>query len=173
MKVTTGGLTFLQMKPGEASVTVWAGEPVESPLVATAVLDGMLMGPEGPAALVEVLTEEHFLAWAEDWLDQNPQYRPLTDDQVASRKQLEEIVTDLLSDRELVRAYEDSVGNAEAVQKFVILAANQIRNVAAAHVTRGMHPGRATETAIVEALMGCMIAGFVTGKTFQQRGYTL
>lgn len=171
LQVRTQGLTFLHTQNGQ--VTVWEGEPLESRLVTTATIDGMVMGADGPVALVTVLDEELLTGWADDWLAGNPQYLPLTPEQMEARDQIKEILTDLMADEDLAAKYDEALRDDETVVKFVLMAAGRITPVAQAHVLGGMSPSRAGQTAMLEAMQACLVAGFVTGKTFNQRGYSL
>lgn len=164
-------LTFLHTRNGQ--VQVWEGEPGDSRLVGTGVVDGMVMGPEGPAPILDVLDEDLLRSWADEWLDENPAARPLTEDQLAARQGLMEVLQDILGDPEVIKPREEVLANATPIQQFVLSAAQQLNRVTQAKVIGGTHPVRASHEALLEALAGCTIAGFVAGQTFQQRGYKL
>lgn len=166
------GLTFVSHGT-QGQVTVWSGAPGESDLLGTAIIGGFVVTEEGPVPMLDALDEGILIAFAQEYLQDNPHLRPLTDDQKVALESLDEVIRDTVGDADIMGRRAVALNASEAVEGLVKSAIETLVVTIAEHVGHGDHPKVASTAGLVEALHGTFTAGFAAGQAFQQRGYRL
>lgn len=179
LKVEIDGLTFVSH--GKDQMTVWAGTPGESEFISAAAIGVMAVNiddDDGTQLASEDVTEEAFdesmlATIARQWLIENPEHRPVTDAQREALKGLEEVIQDVVGDREVMGMRAVLLDHSDAVNGLTVQAITTMMGTILKHIAHGDEMVAAQKASLVEAFHGVFTAGFVSGQAFERRGYRL